>query len=56
MGFTFRRSFGVGRGMRLNLSKRAASVSKRVGPVTLNSRGRYSVRLMKGLSYRGKRR
>lgn len=55
MGFTFRRSFSLGRGMRLNLSRRGASVSKRVGPLTANSRRRYSVRLMKGLSYRGKR-
>jgi hypothetical protein len=56
MGFVFRRSIRLGRGTRLNLSKRGASVSKSVGRFTANSRGSYSVRLLKGLSYRGKSR
>ncbi len=55
MGFVFRRSFGLGRGTRLNVSKRGLSVSKRLGRLSVNSRGGYSVRLMKGLSYRGKK-
>jgi hypothetical protein len=54
MGFVFRRSFGLGRGSRLNLSGRGVSVSKRVGRVSLNSRGGFSIRLLKGLSYRGR--
>ena len=56
MGFVFRRSFGLGRRTRLTLSRRGASVSRRIGPVTVNSRGGFSVRLLKGLSYRGGRR
>ena len=36
----------------MNLSGRGASVSKKVGPVTLNSRGRATIRLAKGLSFR----
>lgn len=56
MGFTFRRSISFGRGMRLNLSKGGASVSKRVGRLTASTRGNYSFRLMKGLSYRSRRR
>jgi hypothetical protein len=56
MGFVFRRSVSLGRGTRLNLSKRGASVSKRLGRLTLNSRGRGSIRILPGLSFRfGKR-
>lgn len=56
MGFVLRKSFGLGRRTRLNLSRRGASVSRRVGPVTVNSRGGFTIRLLKGLSYRGGRR
>jgi hypothetical protein len=56
MGFVFRRSFGLGRRTRLSLSRRGATMSRRVGPVTVNSRGGFSIRLLKGLSYRGGRR
>ncbi|MCU1472772.1 DUF4236 domain-containing protein [Amnibacterium sp.] len=56
MGFSFRRSISLGKGRRLNLSKRGASVSQRIGRVTFNSRGGGSVRLLRGLSFRfGKR-
>jgi hypothetical protein len=54
MGFVFRRSLGLGRGRRLNLSKSGTSMSQRLGRVTLNSRGRGSIRLLPGLSYRFK--
>jgi|GEM_PF-4368903 len=53
MGFSYRKSVRAGKGRRVNLSKSGASVSQSVGPVTVNSRGRFSVRLAKGLSYRG---
>jgi hypothetical protein len=57
MGFVFRRSIGLGRGTRLNLSGRGASVSKRIGRLTLNSRGGGSIRILPGLSFRfGRRR
>jgi Protein of unknown function (DUF4236) len=52
MGFVFRRSLGLGRGRRVNLSRSGASMSQRLGRVTLNSRGRGSVRLLPGLSFR----
>ena len=52
MGFTFRRTKSLGRGTRLNLSKSGMSVSKRRGPITVNSRGRISVRLGKGFGFR----
>jgi hypothetical protein len=54
MGLVFSRRRRLGRGLNLNLSKSGASVSKRAGRATLNSRGRGSVRLAKGLSWRFK--
>jgi len=54
MGFVFRKRMRVGRSSWLNVSKRGASVSRRSGPFTVNSRGRVSVRLGKGLFWRGK--
>lgn len=54
MGLVFRSRKRIGTGTFLNLSKSGASVSKRVGRVSLSSRGRGSIRLFKGLSYRFK--
>jgi hypothetical protein len=52
MGFVYRRSVRLGRRRRLNLSGSGASVSQRLGRVTLSSRGRGSIRLLPGLSFR----
>lgn len=54
MGFVFRKTKSLGSGARLNVSKHGASVSKKAGPITLNSRGRARVRLGKGISFRFK--
>lgn len=51
MGWQYRRSFGLGRRGRVNLSKSGLSVSRRFGPLSVNSRGRASLRLSKGLRY-----
>ena len=56
MGFSFRRSLSLGKGRRLNISKRGASVSQRIGRVTLNSRGGGTIRILPGLSFRFGRR
>jgi hypothetical protein len=57
MYLNYRRRVRTGRNSWLNLSKSGASISKRGGRLTLNSRGGGSLRLMKGLSFRfGKRR
>ena len=53
MGFYIRRRVRLGKGSWLNLSKRGLSLSQKVGPVTVNSRGRTNVRLGKGIGYRG---
>lgn len=52
MPLYFRKRVPVNRDAWWNISKSGVSVSKRVGPVTVNSRGRVSVRLFKGLSFR----
>jgi len=52
MGFVWRRRKRLGRSTFLNLSGSGASISKRFGPVSINSRGRASVRLAKGPSFR----
>jgi len=54
MGFTFRRRVRTGRTTAVNLSKGGASVSKRVGRVTVNTRGQGRIRIAKGLSFRFK--
>ena len=57
VGFVFNKRLRLGKGFALNLSKSGASVSKRIGRVTLSSNGRGSFRLFPGLSFRfGKRR
>jgi hypothetical protein len=57
MPMNYRRRVSTGRSSWLNLSKSGASASKRVGRLTLNSRGGGSLRIAKGLSFRfGKRR
>ena len=60
MGIQYRRSRSVAKGARVNVSgsKRGVglSLSQRTGPLTLNSRGRGSLRVAPGLSFRfGKR-
>lgn len=52
VGIQYRRSKSLGDGRRLNVSKSGLSVSQRVGPLTLNSRGRGYLRLAPGLSFR----
>lgn len=52
MGLVYRRRIRTGRSSWLNLSRSGVSASKRAGRVTLNSRGRGSVRILPGLSFR----
>lgn len=58
MGFIFRKRVKLGKTGHVNLSKSGASVSEKLGPVTVNSRGRVTVRILPGLTFRfgGKRR
>lgn len=60
MGLQYRKRQSLGGGTRLNYSASrrgpGMSVSQRVGPLTLNSRGRGPLRIAPGLSFRfGKR-
>ena len=52
MGISYRRRFRLGRGTSLNVSNSGVSVSKRVGRVSLNSRGGISIRILPGLVWR----
>lgn len=54
MGILFQRRKKIARGTNLNVSKSGGSVSKKAGRVTVNTRGRGSVRLAKGISFRFK--
>jgi hypothetical protein len=54
MGLIFRKRVRLGPSAGLNLSRRGASISKRLGPVTLNTRGRGRIRIAKGISFRFK--
>lgn len=57
MGLIYRKRVKLGRNTAVNLSKSGASASERIGPVTVNSRGRVTLRLLPGLTFRfGKRR
>lgn len=52
MGLYLRRRIPLGRHLWLNLSRRGVSASLRLGPVTMNTRGRRTVRLGKGIGWR----
>lgn len=52
MGISYRRRFRLGRGTSLNVSNSGVSVSKRVGRVSVNSRGGISIRILPGLVWR----
>ncbi|WP_293951153.1 DUF4236 domain-containing protein [uncultured Corynebacterium sp.] len=54
MGFNFRKRMKTGKDSWVNVSKSGVSGSKRLGPVTFNSRGGFSVRLPGGFNYRGR--
>jgi hypothetical protein len=57
MGFVSRKSASIGKGRRVNLSKRGVSVSQRVGRLTVNTRGTRFIRILARLSFRfGKQR
>jgi hypothetical protein len=51
VGLQIRRSFRLGRSNRVNLSRSGFSLSKRAGRLSLNSRGRGSIRLGKGIRW-----
>jgi hypothetical protein len=52
MGLSFRKTIKLGKKARLNVSKSGISASRKAGPVRANSRGRITIRLGKGLTWR----
>lgn len=51
MGLDFRKVIKLGKTLNLNIGKRGASVSKRAGLFTFNSRGKITINLGKGFKY-----
>lgn len=51
MGFRMRKSISLGKGVRVNVSKRGLSTSVKIGNTTLNTRGKAATRLAPGVSY-----
>lgn len=54
MGILFQRRKRLTKDTNLNVSKTGASVSRKAGPMRISSRGRGSIRLGKGISFRFK--
>lgn len=52
MGFVFSKRKKVGKNTAVNVSKSGVSASRKMGPLTVNSRGKASVRLGKGLRFK----
>lgn len=52
MGLIFNRRKKVGKRTTANIGKKGVSLSHKAGPVTVNSRGKVSVRLGKGLRFK----
>ncbi|MBO6232994.1 MAG: DUF4236 domain-containing protein [Clostridia bacterium] len=51
MGFSFFKRIKIFKDTYLNISKSGVSVSKKMGPVTVNTKGKASVNLGNGLRY-----
>jgi hypothetical protein len=54
MGLIYRRRIALSKTAHVNVSKSGVSATKKIGRVSLNTRGRGSIRLGKGLSFRFK--
>ena len=52
MGLVYRKRQRVGKNTTVNYSKSGVSVSRKFGPITVNSRGHVSIRLGNGFSFR----
>lgn len=52
MGLVFSKRKKVGKNATMNLSKSGVSISQKVGPLTINSRGKASIRLGNGLRFK----
>lgn len=52
MGLSYRKRVKLGKTASVNISKTGVSLSKRFGPITLNSRGQVTLRLAPGFTYR----
>ena len=51
MGFMFRKTIQLTKHLKANISKRGVSFTGKIGPVSINSKGRGSIKLFNGLNY-----
>lgn len=51
MGFRVNRRISLGKNVRVNIGKKGVSTSVKIGPVTVNSSGRKTIHVAKGVSY-----
>ena len=56
MGIKFHKSIKLPLGITLHISKTGMSLSKRIGPVTVNSKGKATINLGHGLRYEYKKK
>ena len=52
MDVSIRKRIKIGKSTHLNLSKSGVSVSQKLGPLTINSRGQLSINFGNGICYR----
>jgi len=52
VGLLIRKTLRGPRGSRIHVSPRGVSVSKRIGPLTITSRGHVTLRILPGVSWR----
>lgn len=52
MGISYRKRIKIGKRTFVNISKSGISISLKIGEVTINSRGRATVNLGNGVTYR----
>ena len=52
MGIVFNRRKKLGKNSWVNVSRKGLSASTKIGPLTLNTRGKSSIRLGKGISFK----
>ena len=51
MGINFRKTIQITKHLKANISKRGVSFTGKFGPLSINSKGKGSINLFKGLTY-----
>ena len=51
MGINFRKTISLTKNIKANISKKGVSFTGKFGPITLNSKGKGSIKLGKGINH-----